>query len=151
MPTASPGCSALPPSIRRSPRFSAVVLSRLELRAHGIELRALGEVADREDRPEHLLKPDADAILRFHTHLQEVIVRRALHLDQVRHRGDLGDAPKGLADPLLAGEGNSHAGPSLWAARLPHRVARFHLRAAPGQPRDGISPYRTPNPGVRCG
>ena len=84
--------------------FLDVVFRRLELVAHEIELRALGEVADREDRPEHLLKPDTDPVFRLHTHLQEVIVRGALNLDQVRHLSDLGDAPEGLADPLLAGE-----------------------------------------------
>ena len=44
--------------------FVDVVFRRLELIAHEIELRALGEIADREDRLEDLLQPDIDAIFR---------------------------------------------------------------------------------------
>src|SRR4029077_19963006 len=97
--------------------FLDIVFRRLELVAHEIELRALGEVADREDRAEDFLETDIDTVLRLDTHLQEVIIGRALNLDQVRHLSDLGNTPEGLADPLLAGERNSHAGSSLWAPR----------------------------------
>ena len=54
--------------------FLDIVFRRLELVADKIELRALGEVPDRENRAEHFLEPDIDAILRFDTHLQKVIV-----------------------------------------------------------------------------
>ena len=96
--------------------FVDIVFRRLELVAHEFELRALGEIADREDRSEDLLQPDIGALFGAFAHLQEVIVGAFLDLDQVRHRRNLGDASKALADALLAGEGYCHACSSLWAA-----------------------------------
>ena len=96
--------------------FVDVVFRGLQLVADEFELGPLGEIADREDRLEDLLQPDTDALLGQHAHLQEVIVRAPLNLDQVGHRRDFGDAPESLADPLLAVEGNRHLYPSLWAA-----------------------------------
>src|SRR5207253_6812531 len=110
--------------------FIDVVFRRLQLIAHEFELRALGEVADREDRLEHLLQPDVSALLGYHLHLQEVVVRTPLHLDQIGHRSDLGDAPEGLADPLLAGEGYRHLCPSLRAARRP-RPGAVQIQLSP--------------------
>jgi hypothetical protein len=86
-------------------------MSRIEREpvTHELELRTLGEVADREDRFEDFLQSDTGALLGHDPHLQEMIVRALLNLDQIRHRRDFGDTPEVLADPLLAGEGNSHA------------------------------------------
>ncbi len=78
-----------------------VVLRLLELVADEIECRAVGEVLDREHRPENLLEPRQGAHRRRHVHLQEMLVGLTLHLDQVRHHRHLGNTPEALADPLL--------------------------------------------------
>src|SRR5205814_483342 len=89
--------------------FIDLVLRSFELVTHELKLGALREIADREDRFENLLEPDIAALLRHNPHLQEVIVGALLNLDQVWHRRNFGDASEGSADPLLAGEGCSHA------------------------------------------
>ena len=78
-----------------------VVLRLLELVLDEIKRGAVGEVLDREDRPEDLLEPGQGAERRSHVHLQEMLVRLPLHLDEVRHHRDFGDAPEALADALL--------------------------------------------------
>ncbi len=96
--------------------FIHIVLRRFELVADEFELCALRKVADRKDRPEHFLQADTGALFRRLAHLQKMVVGTLLHLDQVRHRRDLGDASEALADALLSREGYSHACSSLWAA-----------------------------------
>src|ERR1700737_466694 len=85
-----------------------VVFRRLQLVTDEFELSALGEIADREDRLEDLLQADIRPLLGDDSHLQEVIIRAFLDLDQVRHRGDFGNAPKALADPLFFRKRSSH-------------------------------------------
>ena len=107
-----------------------IVFRRLELVAHEFELRPLGKIPDREDRFEHFLQPDIGALFGHAAHLQEMVVRALLDLDQVRHRRDFGDASEALADALFARKGNSHACSSLWpAAADPISVCR---RSQPG-------------------
>src|SRR5579864_2657821 len=85
-----------------------VVLRLLELVAHEFEARAVGEVADGKDRLEYLFEANTGAALRRHVHLQEMIVRAFLHLDEVGHRRDFGNAPEVLADALLTRERLRH-------------------------------------------
>ena len=87
-----------------------VVLRILELVLDEVERGPLREVADREHRLEHLLQAEVRPLLRPQVHLQEVLVRGALHLDQVGHHRDLGDVPEALANPLATGEGVCHRG-----------------------------------------
>src|SRR5437899_10109760 len=89
--------------------FIDLVFRGLQLVTNKLELRTLGKISDREDRLKDLLQPDTGTLLGYHPHLQEVIVRALLNFDQIRHRRDFGDTTEGLADPLLAREGNSHA------------------------------------------
>ena len=81
--------------------FLDVVLRLLELVLDEVERGAIGEVAHREDRAEHLLEPDQVALGRGRVHLQERVVGLPLHLDEVRHLGDFGDAAEALANPFL--------------------------------------------------
>ena len=78
-----------------------VVLRLLELVLDEVERRAVGEVPDREHRAEHFLEPDQVALGRRDVHLQEMVVGLPLHLDEVRHLRDFGDAAEALANPLL--------------------------------------------------
>ena len=81
-----------------------VVLRLLELVLEELELGALREIPDREDRLEDLLEPEGGTLLRHPVLLQKLVVGVLLHLDQVRHRGDLGNAPEVLANALATGE-----------------------------------------------
>ena len=85
-----------------------VVLGLLELVAHELQLGALREVHDREDRTEDFLQADAHPIGRRHVHLQEVIVGLLLHLDQIRHLGHFGDPAECPADTLASGKRSRH-------------------------------------------
>ncbi len=84
--------------------FLDVVLRLLELVGDVFEHGALVEVLDREDGLEHRLDALVAALRRTHFALQELLVAGALDLDQVRHPHRLGDAAKGFADALAAGE-----------------------------------------------
>ena len=88
--------------------FLDVVLRLLELVLDEVQRRPLREVADREHRLEHLLQAEMRPLLRPQVHLQEALVRGALHLDQVGHHRDLGDVPEALANPLATGERVCH-------------------------------------------
>ena len=85
--------------------FLDVVLRLLELVGDVFQHGAFVEVLDREDRLEDRLDALVLALAGTDLALQELLVGRALNLDQVRHLHRLGDAPEGLADALLAGEG----------------------------------------------
>ena len=127
-----------------------LVFRCLQFVTHEFELGALGKIADREDRLEHLLQPDAGAVLGFHPHLQEVVVRTPLHLDQVGHRSNLGNAPEVFADPLLAVEGYRHLCPSLWAAPVALKGARAEILIAATSRNRRTRRFRdAPTPGVR--
>src|SRR5690606_27005532 len=68
-------------------------------------------------------------------HLQKLIVGAALHLDQVRHLGDLGNPPETLAHALTAGEGLSHWSSSIPSLRRSDAVQKRPLAAdLPGRP-----------------
>ena len=88
-----------------------VVLRLLKLVLHEVEDGAVGEILDREHRPEHLLKTQVGPLLRRDVHLQEVIVGAALHLDEVGHLGDFRDAPEALPNTLSTRKGFGHGCP----------------------------------------
>jgi hypothetical protein len=81
-----------------------VVFRLFQLVIDELEPAAAGEIVDREDRLEHFLQPGLRAAVRGDVHLQERLVARPLHVDQVRHRRHLGDAPEAPPDPLLPRE-----------------------------------------------
>src|SRR5262249_45729601 len=85
-----------------------VVLRRLELIAHEFEPRTVGKILDREHGLEDFLQADAGPALRQNAHLQKLVVGGLLHLDEVRHRRDLGNAPEALANTLAARERLRH-------------------------------------------
>ena len=79
-----------------------VVLGVLEFIMDEVELGGAGEVADGEHRPQRLL--EAAHVIVGRARAEEMLVRFALHLDQVRHLDDLADRPERLADALPRGE-----------------------------------------------
>jgi hypothetical protein len=84
--------------------FINVVLRRLEFVLHEFQRRGFREILDWEDRLEHALQAGVAALISRHMHHQEALIRALLNLDQVRHRGDRGDAAKALAHALAGGE-----------------------------------------------
>ncbi len=88
--------------------FVDVVFRLLELVFDEFEDRGLGEIGDREDRAEDRLEPLDDAPLGWRIRLEELLVRRALNLDEVRHGRDLADLAEILANSLSSREGLSH-------------------------------------------
>ncbi len=81
-----------------------VVLGLFQLVIDELEPTAAGEVVDREHRLEHLLQAGMQPAVGADVHLQERLVRGALHVDQVRHRRHLGDPAEVAADPLAPGK-----------------------------------------------
>ena len=61
-----------------------------------------------EDGFEDFLQSNGHAPFGRHRHLKELIVGATLHLDQVRHLGNLGDPPEALANTLPTGECAGH-------------------------------------------
>src|SRR5262249_34702423 len=101
-----------------------VVLRRLELVAHELELGGVGEVGDWKHRLEHGLQTLVRAAAVRLLDEQELVVGRLLNLDEVRHLGDFLDLAEELADALATGErlcqrGLSLRPPRFAAARLP--------------------------------
>jgi hypothetical protein len=88
--------------------FVDVVFRRLELVLDEFERAVLGEILDRKDRLEDLLKTVIDPIPGRFMDLQERIVGALLHLDQVGHRGHLADTPEFLANTLSTRERLGH-------------------------------------------
>ena len=88
-----------------------LVFLRFQLVAHEFELCTLRKVADREHRSQHFLQADIGPLFGHRAHLQKMIVRTLLDLDQVRHRRDLGDASEAFADAFLTRKGYSHHAP----------------------------------------
>src|SRR3546814_10887637 len=76
-----------------------VVLGIFENRRDEGELGSTGEVADREDRAQRLVKPRniAGGLVRT----QELLIAFALNLDQVRHLNHFVNVTEDLADPLF--------------------------------------------------
>ena len=105
--------------------FLDVVLRLFELVRDVLEHGALVEVLDREDGLEDRLQAFVTAVRDADFALQELLVGRALDLDEVRHLDGFGDAAERLPDPLLAGEGLSHFIPC--AARTGFRAYRCRL------------------------
>ena len=85
-----------------------VVFRRLELVSHELQHRLAGEIADRENRLEHGLQPFIGAATRRLGHLQKLVVRLLLNLDQIRHFSDFGNVPEELANALAADERLRH-------------------------------------------
>ena len=90
-----------------------VVFGRLEFIAHELEHGGIGEVRNGKYGLEYRLEP----LVRTSTFrlgdLQELVVRRLLNLDEVRHLGHFLDLPKELADALATGERLRHCFRSL--------------------------------------
>src|SRR5262249_7462994 len=86
-----------------------LVFRYLQFVTHKLELSAIGKITNGKDRLEDFLQPDIGALLRGDPHLQEMIVRALLDLDQVWHRRHLGDAPEVPADAVFARERRDHA------------------------------------------
>jgi hypothetical protein len=84
--------------------FLDIVFRLFQLIIDEFKPAAAGEIVDREDRFEHFLNAGIGAGIGLDVHLQEGVVAGALHVDQVRHRGDFRDAPEAFANPLPAGE-----------------------------------------------
>src|SRR6185312_9723753 len=93
--------------------FLDVVFRRFELVADEFQPRTIRKIADRENGFENFLQTDAGTLVGRHAHLQEMIVRALLDFDEVRHRRNLGDAAKALANALPAGERFSHGYSSI--------------------------------------
>ena len=102
-----------------------VVLGLLELVGDVLQDRAFIEVLDRKDRPEDRFNALIPALAHRGLTLQELLIGGTLDLDEVRHLDGFGDAAKGLADPLLAGEGLSHCLPLNRAREVPVRWNTF--------------------------
>src|SRR5204863_5524312 len=84
--------------------FVDVIFRRFEFVFDEFEHRGIGEIRNRENRLEHGLQPlVGPPALRF-LHQQELIVRRLLNLDEVRHLCDFLDFPEKLTNALATGE-----------------------------------------------
>jgi len=81
-----------------------VVFRLLKLVVHELEPPAPREIIDGENGTKDLLEPRVGAAVRRRRHLQERLVAGALHVDQVGHLRDFGDAPEAFADSLLTGK-----------------------------------------------
>ena len=90
--------------------FLDVELRRFELVGDEIQNGALGEILDREDRLEDGLHARVATRARGHILHQEVLVRTLLNFDEIRHRNRFRNATERLANPLLAGERQTHVG-----------------------------------------
>ena len=75
-----------------------IIFRRLEIVGDKFQLRPAGEILDREDRVEGLLKAVFFAIGSGDAHLQKCVVARALHIDQVRHGRNFRQLAKAAAD-----------------------------------------------------
>ena len=75
-----------------------IIFRRLEIVGDKFQLRPAGEILDREDRVEGLLKAVFFAIGSGDAHLQKCVVARALHIDQVRHGRDFRQLAKTAAN-----------------------------------------------------
>jgi len=81
-----------------------IVLWRLEFVADELQHRGAREIRDRKHRPEHglqtFVQPSADGFIDH----QELVVRRLLNLDEVRHLRDFLDVTEELANPFATRE-----------------------------------------------
>src|SRR4029077_5652531 len=73
---------------------------RIELVRHEVELRRVGEIADREHRLEDGLKTLVQAAARRVLHHQKLVIGCLLNLDEVRHLRDFRDFPEKLSYAL---------------------------------------------------
>jgi len=118
------------------PALVDVELRRLELVLDEFEHGGARKVGDREDGAEDGLQAlVGPAALRLLDH-EELVVGRLLHLDEVRHLGDLGDVPEELAYASAAIEcrGLGHR-----RSLSSHRAAR---RSAPNSGAGGRRRFR---------
>ncbi len=126
--------------------FLNVVLRVLELVGDVFQDGALVEVLDREHRLEDRLDALVVAQARARLALQELLIRSALNLDQVRHLHGFGDAPEAVANALLAGKrrGGSDLTQGETVGGLGHSV--FPI-AAPCEARSQCSSHGAPTGG----
>ncbi len=130
-----------------------VVLGRLVFVLDELEMRCIGEILDRKHRLEHRLQALGRTAALRRVHEEKLVVRRLLHLDQVRHLADFPDVPEDFANALAAGECLRHVVPRanarLAIARMGSRSGRRANRSpcqtaprrlAPCAPRRSIQP-----------
>ena len=65
-----------------------IIFRLFEIVRHKFEFGAPGKILNREDRPECFLKSMLATVVDGNAHLQECVIARALHVDQVRHGRD---------------------------------------------------------------
>ncbi|MEH2616270.1 hypothetical protein V1285_001216 [Bradyrhizobium sp. AZCC 1620] len=137
-----------------------VVFRRLELVADEFQHRRARKIRDREHRAEHRLQAFVQPTARGFVDHQELVVRRLLNLDEVRHLGDFLDVSEELANAFATGEcllrhrGLSFSSP-VWA-NLPKRDChrpRVEFRIAQRNkaqfqelnPESVLQPFKTQN------
>ena len=126
--------------------LGGVVLRILKLVMHEVEFAGAGEIANREDRTQGLFQ--ARNIARGRIRPQELVIRFALDLDQVRHLHHFVDVAEDLADPLL-GRSAGRAGLSQGLFRHGRVLASSKCRKTGGKllPRVGSGiPFNAKRP-----
>src|SRR5262249_46768875 len=86
-----------------------------------VERAGLPKVAEREDGGEDRLQARVFALLGEEVHLQEAVVRLALHVDQIRQRHVAANLREVVADRLLFRHGSVHSDGSFWTKTRPPR------------------------------
>ena len=81
-----------------------VVFRLFQLVMHELQAAAASKIVNREHRFEHFLNTRMRPRIRLHMHLQEAVIARALHINQVWHGCHFRDSPKALTNALPAGE-----------------------------------------------
>ena len=135
-----------------------VVFRRLEVVAHELEQRRVGEVGDREDGLEHRLQALVGPPAVRLVDQQELVVGRLLNLDEVRHLGHFLDGAEESADPSATGErlGHVHSSSDVCRNSCPeHRAPyagrhsgqrsatlRLRARKTPAEPAPPLSSVR---------
>src|ERR1051326_3454246 len=92
---------------------AALALPVADRELHEIERTGLPEIAEGEDAREDRLQAGVLALLGEQVHLQEALVRAALHVDEVRQRHVRPDLGEVVADRLLLGHGSVHSDDSF--------------------------------------
>ncbi len=87
-----PAVGARHPEVLEPLELAALALPVAERVLHEVERAGLAEVGEREDVLEHRLQTVIGPLFRQQVHLQETLVRAALHVDQIRDRQARPDA-----------------------------------------------------------
>src|SRR5262249_21346363 len=86
-----------------------------------VERAGLPEVAEREDGGEDRLQSGILALLGEEVHLQEAVVRLALHVDEIRQRHVAANLREVVANRLLFRHRSVHSDGSFWTKTRPPR------------------------------